>query len=75
AGDVFSLVMVVTSDNDTVLLAEKILKTISESFFVEGHEVIMTASIGISIFPADGEAAASLLKRSESAMRHAKKPG
>jgi EAL domain-containing protein (putative c-di-GMP-specific phosphodiesterase class I) len=67
--------MVVTTDNDTVLLAEKILKIISEPFFVEGNEVIMTASIGISIFPADGEDAASLLKRSESAMRHAKKTG
>lgn len=75
SGDVFSLVMAVTSDNDTVLLAEKILKIISEPFFVEGNEVIMTASIGISIFPADGEDAASLLKRSESAMRHAKKTG
>ena len=75
AGDIFSLVMVVTSVNDTVLLAEKILKIISDPFFVEGHEVIITASIGISIFPADGEDAASLLKRSESAMRHAKKTG
>ena len=53
AGDVFSLVLAVTSVNDTVLLAEKFLKTISEPFFIEGHEVIMTASIGISIFPAD----------------------
>lgn len=75
AGDVFSLVLAVTSVNDTVLLAEKFLKTISEPFFIEGHEVIMTASIGISIFPADGEDAATLLKRSESAMRYAKKTG
>ena len=75
AGDIFSLVMAVTSVNDTVLLAEKFLKIISDPFFIEGHEVIMTASIGISVFPTDGEDAASLLKRSESAMRHAKKTG
>ncbi len=75
AGDVFSLVMVVASVNDPVTLAEKFLKIISEPFVIEGHEVIMTASIGISLFPVDGEDAASLLKRSESAMRHAKKTG
>lgn len=74
-GDIFSLVVVVTSVDDTVLVAEKILKTINEPFFIEGHEIIMTASIGISIFPTDGEDAATLLKRSESAMRHAKKTG
>lgn len=75
AGDVFSLVMAVTSVNDTVILAEKFLKTISEPFFIEGNEVFLTASIGISIFPTDSEDTAMLHKRSESAMRYAKKTG
>jgi len=74
-GDIFSMSLVVTSVDDTVLLAEKFLKIVSEPFPIEGHEITMTASIGISVFPVDGEDAATLIKRSESAMRYAKKMG
>ncbi|MGR3318127.1 MAG: putative bifunctional diguanylate cyclase/phosphodiesterase [Candidatus Anammoxibacter sp.] len=74
-GDVFALVMPVTEVKDTVLVADKTIETINIPFPVEGQKIAMTASIGISIFPVDGEDTATLLKRSESAMRHAKKKG
>ncbi|MGR3178911.1 MAG: putative bifunctional diguanylate cyclase/phosphodiesterase [Candidatus Anammoxibacter sp.] len=74
-GDIFALVMPVTEVKDTVLVADKTIETINNPLTVEGQEIAMTASIGISIFPADGEDATTLLKRSESAMRHVKKKG
>jgi len=35
-------------------VAKKVLASLAEPFFLEGHEILLSASIGISIFPADG---------------------
>lgn len=44
-------------------------------FMIEGHEIFVTASIGISLYPEDGEDCNSLLKFADTAMYHAKNCG
>lgn len=74
-GDQFLLVMQVTAQNDTVIVAEKLLKTMNRPLTIEGQQLSVTASIGISIFPTDCVDQDSLLNGSASAMRHAKRVG
>ncbi len=44
-------------------------------FLIEGNEIFVTASIGISLFPEDGDDCDSLLKFADTAMYHAKNCG
>ncbi|MBK7954001.1 MAG: EAL domain-containing protein [Candidatus Accumulibacter sp.] len=56
-------------------VARKLLATLAEPFFLERHEVLLSASIGISIFPDDGRDTESLLKNADVAMFRAKRRG
>src|SRR5205814_6189380 len=56
-------------------IARKILQSLSRPFHVNGHELFVTASIGISLFPNDGEDVETLLKCADSAMYRAKELG
>ncbi|MCB1942100.1 MAG: EAL domain-containing protein [Candidatus Accumulibacter sp.] len=56
-------------------VAKKVLASLAEPFFLEGHEILLSASIGISIFPADGRNVETLLKNADVAMVRAKKRG
>lgn len=56
-------------------VAKKIAEAISEEYYLEGHKVRVTTSIGISIFPLDGETEEILIKKADTAMYHAKKSG
>ena len=71
--------VVVLSDfhqaGDTVQVAQKILDALSRPYNIVGHELIVTSSIGISIYPDDGKDAESLLKNADAAMYHAKQSG
>ena len=53
-------------------IAEKFLSLLSQSFIVFGHEIFITASIGISFYPMDGEDANTLVKNADTAMYFAK---
>ncbi|QWV91883.1 EAL domain-containing protein [Geomonas oryzisoli] len=53
----------------------KIQHALSQSYYVEGHELSVTPSIGISIFPDDGETVQELMKNADLAMYHAKAGG
>lgn len=55
--------------------AQNLLDTLSSPVVLEGHETYTTASIGISIFPNDGEDAHTLLKNADTAMARAKEKG
>ena len=55
--------------------AESILKTVSSPFMIKNNEVIVTPSIGISLFPKDGEDGEELLKHADMAMYEAKNKG
>jgi diguanylate cyclase (GGDEF)-like protein/PAS domain S-box-containing protein len=60
---------------DAATVAQRILAALSESLVLAGHEVVVTPSIGIAVFPHDGEDMESLLKNADTAMYHAKKAG
>lgn len=60
---------------DAGVVARKILAALSEPFFVEGHEILLSASIGISVFPEDGRDAESLIRNADVAMYRAKQLG
>jgi diguanylate cyclase (GGDEF)-like protein/PAS domain S-box-containing protein len=57
------------------ITAEKILHALAAPHHVAGHELHITTSIGISVFPADGDDADTLVKNADAAMYHAKKKG
>jgi diguanylate cyclase (GGDEF)-like protein/PAS domain S-box-containing protein len=63
------------SEEDVRRRAERFLGTVCEPMLVCGHEVVITASIGFSLYPHDGQDAALLARRAEAAMQHAKKEG
>lgn len=75
-GDEFVLVLAdVAKISDITIIAQKILGALSESFEIERTELYVTASIGISAFPTDGENAETLLKNADTAMYRAKELG
>ena len=75
-GDEFAvLVEHVGRSQSLALLAEKLLGCFETPFEEEGHEFFLNASIGISIYPRDGETTATLLKNADAAMYKAKNSG
>src|SRR5207248_6831132 len=75
-GDEFTILLNDTNSTDAVFaVARKVLQSLTRPFRVEGHELFVTASIGISIFPGDGDDVETLLKCADSAMYRAKELG
>jgi diguanylate cyclase (GGDEF)-like protein/PAS domain S-box-containing protein len=75
-GDEF--VVVLTGDdaiNASAHVAEKILGSLARSFRIEGNTLHTTPSIGISLYPHDGDSIESLMKNSDTAMYHVKSMG
>jgi diguanylate cyclase (GGDEF)-like protein/PAS domain S-box-containing protein len=73
-GDEFILVIgELSGPKDGTLVAQKILSIVSEPFLLNGNELSLSASIGISLYPTDGENIETLLKNADIAMYHAKK--
>ncbi len=56
-------------------VADKVFSIFQNAFFVDGHELFMTCSVGISIYPTDGFDIDSLLKNADTAMNRAKDQG
>ncbi len=72
-GDEFILVQPATrSRDDAVALAQRILDSVSASYVVEGHDIVIGASIGVAVAPDDGESVEALLSRSDEALYQAK---
>lgn len=75
-GDEFAVLATeVHGAEDAVALAERILAEVKRPIVMEGQEVFVTTSLGISLFPADGADADSLLKNADAAMYRAKAQG
>lgn len=55
--------------------AKKIIAAVAQSHRISGHELLVTASIGIGIYPTDGSDPEALLKSADRAMYQAKKAG
>ncbi|TVM02860.1 MAG: hypothetical protein CV087_08200 [Candidatus Brocadia sp. WS118] len=60
---------------DVALIAQKILSALSAAFHLDGHEVHVTSSIGIAIYPLDANDMDNLIKNADIAMYHAKEEG
>lgn len=56
-------------------ISEKILHNLNQTYVIENNSLHSTPSIGIAIYPQDGECADSLMKNADSAMYHAKSLG
>lgn len=75
-GDEFTMIPPLSTDIDEARQrAEQIRGAMNDVFVVKGTEIIATASIGVVVYPEDGESVESLLKNGESAMYQAKKDG
>lgn len=75
-GDEFSVIMEELDDpSDPGLLAQRLLEGFVAPFDVNGHELYITASIGISLFPDDGRDMDTLVSNADLAMYQAKEGG
>jgi diguanylate cyclase len=76
-GDEFTLMLprLHHGSDDAVKLAEKITNTLKQPFNIDGHELYVSASIGIAIYPQDGVHMDTLIKHADVAMYHVKGQG
>ena len=75
-GDEFTAILPNIQDRAEVLeIARKFLNAVHEPCRVQGYELFVTASIGISMFPRDGSDAGTLLRNADAAMYAAKRRG
>ncbi len=75
-GDEFVLVLMSPADGHSAgQVAEKIRDTLQPPISVEGHELHVGCSIGISLYPDDGDDTETLMRNADIAMYHAKERG
>ncbi|MED4581698.1 EAL domain-containing protein [Brevibacillus choshinensis] len=74
-GDEFMVIMADVSEETVVQVADSLNRTIEQSFLINGHELYITTSIGISRYPMDGEDRHGLMKTADTAMYSAKERG
>jgi diguanylate cyclase (GGDEF)-like protein/PAS domain S-box-containing protein len=75
-GDEFVVLLSeIEHSGDAARSAENIISAMTESHCIAGHDLNVNVSIGISIYPSDGEDAESLIKNADAAMYHAKQYG
>ena len=75
-GDEFIIVLPEVGESyDAARTATQVLKSITEPYFVDGNEIHISASIGISVCPEDGEDTDTIIKHAEAAMYQAKSQG
>ena len=75
-GDEFIVLLPnINSDDIARLVAKNLVDAIKQPFFVDGHELFLTGSIGISMFPENGETADLLIKNADTAMYYTKEQG
>jgi diguanylate cyclase (GGDEF)-like protein len=60
---------------DAVVVAERILKAVAQSHPIDNHDLHVTTSIGVSVYPDDGEDAETLIRNADIAMYQAKEKG
>jgi diguanylate cyclase (GGDEF)-like protein/PAS domain S-box-containing protein len=61
-----------TRPEDAVLLARRLLEAVADPYLLDGHSVVIGASIGIAMSPGDGEESERLLKNADMALSRAK---
>jgi diguanylate cyclase (GGDEF)-like protein/PAS domain S-box-containing protein len=75
-GDEFTVLLPdINSENDVITIADKIMAEMCAPFLVGGHDYHASASIGIAIFPEDGNTPDSLVRNADIAMYQTKSQG
>jgi diguanylate cyclase (GGDEF)-like protein/PAS domain S-box-containing protein len=75
-GDEFNVILAdIARVEDISAVTNKIMNSFRKPFMIAGHELHMTTSIGISVYPDDGEEIDTLFRYADIAMYHAKETG
>ncbi len=75
-GDEFSLLLrPIEKPSDAAAIAERIVRTMSTPFSIDGHQIAIGASVGIAIAPDDGTSTDVLMKNADMALYRAKSEG
>lgn len=75
-GDEFTILLTeITNIKDAAKVSQRLIDLFKEPFTIKGHEVFITTSIGISVYPYDGDTVDDLLKNADTAMYDAKSQG
>lgn len=75
-GDEFSLLLrPVDKPSDAAAIAERIVKAMSTPFVIDGHQMVIGASVGIAMAPQDGSTTDVLMKNADMALYRAKAEG
>ncbi|MCU7930451.1 MAG: EAL domain-containing protein [Candidatus Thiodiazotropha sp. (ex Codakia rugifera)] len=76
SGDEFVVLLEnIGSAENTAVTVEKIMSVFNKSFVLDRHEIRITASIGISLYPTNGNTIISLMRNADAAMYRAKNEG
>jgi diguanylate cyclase (GGDEF)-like protein/PAS domain S-box-containing protein len=74
--DEFVLLLTRCDDTeDVIVAARRLIEDIARPLRIAGHDVVLTASAGISMYPRDGACPGDLLKAADAALTHAKQAG
>lgn len=75
-GDEFMVLLAeINHAEDAAVVARRILETLAQPLCLAGHHVFVTPSMGIAVFPHDGEEVDTLFKNADTAMYHSKRSG
>jgi diguanylate cyclase (GGDEF)-like protein/PAS domain S-box-containing protein len=75
-GDEFMLLLPsIRARDNAALIASKIQQALKAPFSIEGHELFVTMSIGIAVYPDDGDSMETLTKHADIALYHTKDKG
>ncbi len=75
-GDEFTILLTGIPHADAIItIAKKVVESISKPYAIRGHEFNMSTSIGISVYPEDGETMDALFRNADIAMYNAKEKG
>ncbi|WP_182103491.1 bifunctional diguanylate cyclase/phosphodiesterase [Niallia taxi] len=74
-GDEFTVLLRNVTEEEVRKKAKKIIQILSSPFLIDGHEIFITPSIGIAMYPKDSENNVTLIRNADIAMYEAKKEG
>ena len=74
-GDEFLFLVSANDLSDVVVLAERIIEALAKPYAIEGYEIRTNASLGIAMYPENGEDADTLMRSADLAMYRAKSDG
>jgi diguanylate cyclase (GGDEF)-like protein len=76
SGDEFAVVLSgMAKADDAGMVAQKVVNALAAPFELDGHQAYISASIGVSLYPGDGDQVDTLLKNADTAMYRAKQQG